>query len=229
MALPAIADIRRHFSADRLVIAARPAVADLFTLVPGVDDVLRLTWNGRWWNRFARRQDAVRLASIAADVAILLPNSFATAWLVRQAAIRERWGYATDMRRRLLSRAVRRPRQSMHQGAYYQHLTSRLGIPAGPLEPVASFVPQATGAARRLLVERGWDGETPLAVLAPGAAYGTAKRWIPSHVAALATDLVRRRGMTCVLVGSRADRATTGAVRALMADDARPRVARCRG
>ena len=123
----------------------------------------------------------------------------------------------------LLSRAIQRPRQSMHQAAYYQHLTSRLGIPPGPLEPAVVVPPRATHSARRLLVERGWDGEAPLAVLAPGAAYGTAKRWIPSHVASLATDLVRRRNMTCALVGSRADRATTGAVRALIADDARAR------
>ena len=86
----------------------------------------------------------MRLAAVGADVAILLPNSFATAWLVRQAGVPERWGYATDMRGRLLSRAVRRPRQSVHQGAYYQHLTSALGIPAGPLQP-ALAVPPACG------------------------------------------------------------------------------------
>jgi len=223
MALPAIADIRRHFPEASLAVGARPAVADLFTLAPGVDDVVSFTWKGAWWNRSALRGDAVQLASVGADVAILLPNSFATAWLVKQAAVPERWGYATDMRRFLLSRPVRRPRRSMHQGAYYQHLTSALGIPAGPLEPIVIVPQRATEAARALLAERGWEGAAPLAVLAPGAAYGTAKRWIPSHAALLATDLVRRRGMTCALVGSRSDRTTTSAVRALMPADARAR------
>ena len=224
VALPAIADVRRHFHDGRLVIAARAAVADLFRLVPGVDDIVLLTWKGRWWNRSALRADAVALGSIGADVSILLPNSFATAWLVKRAAVPERWGYATDMRGRLLSRAVDRPRRSMHQGAYYQRLTSALGIPAGPLQPVVVVPQRAAGAARGLLLERGWDGERRLAVLAPGAAYGTAKRWIPSHVASLATDLVRNRGMTCALVGSKADRPTTALVLGSTAADARARV-----
>jgi heptosyltransferase II len=224
MALPAIADVRRHAGSGRLVVAARPAVADLFRLVPGVDDILALTWKGRWWDRSAIRADAVQLGTVGADVAILLPNSFATAWLVKRAAIPERWGYATDMRRPLLSRAIQRPRRSMHQGAYYQQLTSALGIPAGPLEPAVVVPQHAAEAARNLLLERGWDGQRSLAVLAPGAAYGTAKRWIPSHVASLATDLVRNRDMTCALVGSDADRATTAMVLGLTAADVRPRV-----
>ena len=42
MALPAIADVRRRFTAARLVVAARKSVADLFHLTPGVDDVVVL-------------------------------------------------------------------------------------------------------------------------------------------------------------------------------------------
>jgi heptosyltransferase II len=110
MALPAIADIRRRFPEARLAIAARRAVADLFRLVPAVDELLTLEWSGRWWHRHALAADAARLHEIGADTAILLPNSFATAWLIRRAAIPARWGYASDLRTPLLSRAVARPR-----------------------------------------------------------------------------------------------------------------------
>jgi heptosyltransferase-2 len=221
MALPAIADVRRHCATARLLVAARSAVAGLFSMVPAVDDIVELTWKGGVWDRSARREDEVRLASAGADVAILFPNSFAAAWLVRNARIPERWGYATDMRGRLLSRAVPRPRHNVHQAGYYQHLTTALGVPAGPLQPEIAAPAQAMDAARRLLVARGWNGTRPLAVLAPGAAYGTAKRWIPTHVAKLAGELVRGRGVTCALVGSRGDRATTAATLALMDPDAR--------
>jgi heptosyltransferase-2 len=223
MALPAIADIRRQFPSARLVMAARPSVVDLFALTSSKDEVVRLGWNGRWWKRARRRADVARLAEIGADIVILLPNSFAAAWLVRAARVPERWGYAADMRSPLLTRAVGRPRGSVHQGAYYQHLTSALGIAPGPLQPELAVPPHAIAAARALLVERGWDAARTLIALAPGAAYGTAKRWIPKHVASLADTLVRDRDACCVLVGSRADRATTTMVLERMPPDTRRR------
>ena len=53
----------------------------------------------------------------------------------------------------LLSRAVPRPRGSLHQGAYYQHLTRALGFESGPLEPVLT-VPDAVAAAARAQLRR---------------------------------------------------------------------------
>jgi heptosyltransferase-2 len=87
-------------------------------------------------------------------------------------------------------------------------LTEALGIDAGPLHPALRLPDSAVAGARSLLQDRGWDGRAPLVVLAAGAAYGTAKRWIPSHVAALADSLIAERGATCVLVGSKADQPT---------------------
>ncbi len=224
VALPAIADVRRQYPAARLTIAARRSVADVFRLVPFVDAVITLEWRGRWWQRRALQEDAARLREASAEVAILLPNSFASARLVRTAGIPERWGYAADLRRPLLTRAVPRPAGSMHQGAYYQHLTRELGIDSGPLEPVLTVAEPVTEAARRFLIERGWQPSRPLIVFAPGAAYGTAKRWLPASVAHVAAALVRERGATCVLVGSRADRETATQIRAAVPGDAAAQV-----
>ena len=214
MALPAIADLRRRFPEARIVIAARRSVADLFRLVAFVDDIIN--------------QDVDALRASGADVAVLLPNSFASAWLVRRAGIAERWGYATDWRGWLLTRAVRRPKGSLHQGAYYQHLIGALGIDAPGtevrlLEPALTIPDRAVTSARDLLAGRGWDRERSLVVLAPGAAYGTAKRWIPAHVSRLINDLVRQ-GRTCVLVGSRADAPTTRGIRDAVNDTSRAQV-----
>ena len=40
MALPAIADVRRALPEASLDVAARPAIAPLFSMVPGIDDVM---------------------------------------------------------------------------------------------------------------------------------------------------------------------------------------------
>jgi len=224
MALPAMADVRRWCAGAELTVAARRTVADLLRMVPWVNRAVTLEWGGRWLDRAGFRADVARVRAIGAELAILLPNSCAAAWLVRQAAVPERWGYAADMRRRLLSRAVPRPWGSRHQGVYYQYLTRELGIDSGPLEPVLTVTDAVAHAARRFLGERGWDGTRPLVVFAPGAAYGTAKRWPPEYVAQAAASLVRERGATCVLVGSRGDRATADDIRASLDAGAAPHV-----
>lgn len=224
MALPAVSDVHRRFPSARFVVAARRAVADIFHLVPFVDELVTLQWSGTWWQRRVFAADAGRLRQLGADLAILLPNSFAAAWLARCAAIPDRWGYASDMRAGLLSRGVRRPKGRLHQGAYYQHLTRALGIESGPLEPAVTVSEGASAAARHQLLGRGWDGVGPVIVFAPGAAYGTAKRWMPSYVARVATDLVRQRQATCVMVGSRGDASTAREVVSAIEADAAPHV-----
>jgi len=220
MALPALQDVRRQFPGARLVVAARPAVAGLFALVPGVDDVVTLRWRGHVLKRRDAAADIDALRAVSAEVALLFPNSFATAWLVKQAGIRERWGYAADFRSRLLTRAVRRPR-GVHQGAYYQNLTTALGITPGPLQPDVIVSRDALAIARALLREHGWDPARRLVVLAPGAAYGTAKRWLPAHFADLITRVVRDRQADCVLVGSGGDAETIAMITAALPADAR--------
>ena len=224
MALPAIADVRRHFAPAPLIVAARRGVADLFRMVPGVDVVLDMEWNGAWWRRRALNDDALRLRATGAVTAILFPNSFASALPPTRAGVADIWGYASDLRTRLLSRAVPRPKTPLHQGDYYQHLVRELGIETGPLEPALSIPAAAVTDARAMLADRGWDSISPLIVLAPGAAYGRAKQWIPSHVVRLVTDLSRERYATCALVGGRGDAAITAAIRGAVPHDCRSRV-----
>ena len=224
MALPAIADLRRRFPTAHLAVAARASVAPMFELAPGLDAVLTLRWTGKLFDRGGMHHDAAVLRAAGFDTAVLLPNSMASAWLVRRAGIRERWGYAADWRSPLLTRAVPKPNGSRHQGAYYQHLTDTLGAPAGPLEPVLTAAAWSVQEGRDLLIARGWNGQRPLVALAPGAAYGTAKRWPPEKYAALVSTLVSRHGATCVLVGATVDANATKLVQQLADDAARPYV-----
>jgi heptosyltransferase II len=201
MALPALAAVRRHHRAATLVVAARPTTAALFRMVPGVDRVLPL-------DASSRRADAEALAQIRADCALLLPNSFGSAWAARRARIPERWGFASDFRRPLLTKAVRKPRGRMHQSEYYLALVSALGM-APPGEPPRVVVSdEARRRASELLARHGVRDDAVLVGMAPGAAYGGAKQWPPERFGRLARLLHERRGVVSVLVGSRGDRAT---------------------
>jgi heptosyltransferase-2 len=194
MALPAIADLVRGSDGATVDVAARGSIAPLFALVDSVGQVEVL-----------ERRDAVVKLAQRYDAALLLPNSFQSAFTAWRADIPERWGYRTDWRGPLLTRAIERPGRG-HQAAYYQHLTTALGFEPGPLEPRIDVPDHVRRSGADLLIAAGWDGHTPLMALAPGSAYGGAKRWPAESFAELAERFVSN-GFRTVLVGSPADRA----------------------
>jgi heptosyltransferase-2 len=193
MALPALADIQRAQPSVPVHVAARLSIAPLYSLLAGVEQVVVLGGS----------DDAAALRAEAYDVAILLTNSFKTALLARRAGIPERWGYRADFRGPLLTRAVMRP-VAVHQAEYYQQLARALGFASGPLEPTLDLPLALQGQAADLLRAAGWDGRRPLVAIAPGAAYGGAKRWPARSFADVACSLLTS-GATPVLVGSAAD------------------------
>lgn len=205
MALPAVADIVAHAGADGQVeVAARPSVAGLFACVGGIAAVRTLP-GARGGLLAAVRADADVAAASGADVAILFPNSIRTALVARRAGIRERCGYRHQGRGVLLTRAIAKPRGSVHQADYYRALVRALGIANGSREPRLQAPAAAAEQAIRLLTERGWRPGTPLVGLAPGAAFGGAKRWLPERFAAVSAGLAQAHGMATVIVGSAAD------------------------
>jgi heptosyltransferase-2 len=208
MALPAIADVHRGAPQASIAVAARPAVAPLYHMVPGIDDVLVLDPAAR------------ALRSSTFDAVLLLPNSFRSALLASRSGIPARWGYRADWRGLLLTRAVTPPR-GVHQIEYYQHLVRSLGFPSGPAAPVIPVAPETRRKGIEALARAGWNGRAPLVALAPGAAYGGAKRWPPRYFGELAAALAAD-GVVPVIVGSAGDRTTGAEVEA--ASGASPRL-----
>jgi len=206
MALPAIADVRRGAPHAHITVAARPSVAPLFRLAPTVDAVVVLERKASIGRVSSWRELGVELAGGGFDAALLLPNSMHAALVASRAGIPERWGYRTSFRSRLLTRGVHPP-SGLHQVEYYQQLVHALGFPNGPIEPHLPVPADVRDAAAEILASAGWDGRARLAAVAPGAAYGGAKRWAPQSFAAL-VDALARDGVQSVLIGSPADAAT---------------------
>jgi heptosyltransferase-2 len=155
------------------------------------------------------RTVGAELIGRAFDTALLLPNSMHAALIAARAGIPERWGYGNALRRRLLTRAVARP-GAVHQVDYYQRLVAALGFATHSREPRIQVTAAARDAGARMLRDAGWQGR-PLVALAPGAAYGGAKRWPAAAFAALAATLAAD-GVECVIVGSSADAETAADV-----------------
>jgi heptosyltransferase-2 len=194
MALPAIADLQRAFPDSSVDIAARPAIAPLIPLIPGVRQAVILGTS---------RESVGLIRSGEYDAALLLTNSFNTAWLVHRAGVPQRWGYRNEFRSILLTRAVSPPAR-VHQAAFYQTLTTALGFAPGPLEPRLQVPDDLRRIGNDTLADAGWDGQTGLVAIAPGAAFGGAKRWPADRFAAV-IDALARDGIRAVLIGAGAD------------------------
>jgi lipopolysaccharide heptosyltransferase II len=212
LALPAIGAVRRALPGATLAIAAPASIAPLFEeQTPAAQDEL-LTLRDK--------HDSTTLRNASFDAALLLPNSFRSAWVARQAGIRERWGYAASFRGPLLTRAVKRPRK-LHHARYYAELVAQLGMPVDDAAPRVTPVAATVERASALLVKEGFDGDTPIVGFAPGAAYGHAKRWPPARVAETIARLSKQHGTRCLLVGAAADRGAGREIESALPADVR--------
>lgn len=215
MALPLLADLAQAWPQTTIAVAARAAIVPLFEMAPSVRDTVALAGRGGLRGMMAAGSaDAALLAQHGFDAALVLPNSFHSAWLVHKAAIPERWGFASDLRTRLLTCGFSRPGPTAHQADYYRALGAALGVPAGDL--FARLVVDRADRERagERLHDVGVDASRPFVACAPGAAYGRAKQWLPERFVELLVALTRDRGMASVLIGSQADRATCGEIAA---------------
>ena len=210
LSLPAVRDLRRAFPEARLCLLARPWVAELYGAVPEVDEVLPSV---------GLHADIARVRG-AYDAAVLLPNSLGTALVPWGARIPERWGFATDGRGLLLTRAPRVPARvrGRSQVYYYRAMLEGLGIDTTPPPDASLRCPEDWQARGRELL----GGDGPWLGLNPGAHFGTAKRWLPERYAAVGDLVSRRAGARVVLLGGKAERALADQIAAGM--EAKPRV-----
>ena len=216
MTFPAIASVRETLPQARISVLVKPWVADLVRMHPAVDEVLLYERPGRHDGPGGILRLARELRARRFDAAILLQNAIEAAVIARLAGIPIRAGYSTDARGLLLTHPVRiEPRiKTVHQSLYYVGMLTALGFT--PPRSALSLAPTEAQrcAAEQHLARLGIAGRRPLVGMAPGAAYGPAKRWFADRFAAVADRLADRFACPVLLFGSGGDRPSTEAVQA---------------
>jgi heptosyltransferase-2 len=205
LARPLLAGLRRAL-ADVELYAVGPA-AVLQLLGPGAGFARADAWTA---SPGERRSLVARVRAWSPEVAVVLPPSFSSAWFAFRSGARERVGFAHEGRSPLLTRALRRPpRGDMHLSHEYAALGEILG--ATWTDPGTLPVPRGDREAARSLLGARADAERPIAVLAPGALYGPAKRWPAARFVEIARRCIAR-GDVVAVCGSAADREVCDAV-----------------
>lgn len=215
MTLPAVAAIRMTWPEAQLFVLAKPWVADLYRRSSDVDEVILFEEPGCHAGIGGKWRLAAELRQYRFDCAILLQNAIEAAIITRLAGIPFRAGYNTDGRGFLLTHSVRGTPaiHRVHQIDYYLEMVGALGcLPAGRsvhLHPVRDD----NGVSEKFFNEWGIRPGQPLIGLAPGAAYGPAKKWFPERFAAVVDRLIDDTGARAILFGSDGDRESTAEVR----------------
>jgi heptosyltransferase-2 len=212
MSLPALRALRGRFAGAHISILAKPWVADIYRREPFCDELIPYTAQGA----AAKFRAARALRAHGFDCAILLQNAFEAAALAYLAGIPERIGYARDGRSLLLTRAVAVPRPGeipRHERFYYLELLRRGGIldhvpETDVIRLEGSEQARKCGIAR--FRELGLEG--PVVGVSPGAAFGSAKRWLPERFAEAANRVARELGASVAIFGSSDERELCGAV-----------------
>jgi heptosyltransferase-2 len=212
MSIPALRALREQFRGARVSILVKPWVADLYRRESFCDELIPYTAN----SLAAKWRAGRALAPRGFDCAVLLPNAFEAAALAFAARIPVRIGYARDGRRFLLTHAIPVPRSGeipRHERFYYLELLRRASlIDSTPASDQIRL--EGTGAARQCGKERfhqrGLEG--PVIGMSPGAAYGSAKRWLPERFAEAASRVASELGASVAVFGSQAERDLCSAV-----------------
>ncbi len=218
MSLPALRALRTRFPNAEIVVLARPWVAALYEDERSMDRVIELTgdpgprdWAAKWKLCHLLRRERF-------DLAVLLPNSFESAAIVYLSGARRRVGYARDGRRVLLTDAIAVPRPGeipRHESYYYPELFRRAGL-IETLPAINEILFDQLDESRRrgaaLFAVR--NIALPVIGVNPGAAYGTAKRWLPDRFAAVARRLADHRAASIAVFGAASERALCGEVAA---------------
>lgn len=216
MTVPALRALRGAFPEEEIVLYTRGNTAGVFA---GSDFIDRLMTFEKEDGLGAVFRETRRLRNERFDLAILFPNSFASAvtpWLAR---IPRRFGFAKNARRILLTNAIEPPawKDSRHEVFYYLELIKaieRAVLQTSTINEndanVSLIVPgERKENARRLLRENGSDLAWPVIAIGAGSTNSSAKRWPVERFAELVRRLQDDIGAIVVLLGSPGDQSVS--------------------
>jgi heptosyltransferase-2 len=208
LSLPAVYSLRHIFPDAEINVAVKRPLGDLFAAGLGADVIDSVI---EYETGFFKEIDLIKtIRAKKCDLGVAFPRSLHSALMLFAGGVKERVGYAADLRSPLLTKRVVRTEEirSVHQMEYYRNLVSVLGDPGPPVIPEISLTGEDRAEGIRLLKKHGLSregSEKPLIGINPGAAYGSAKMWYPERFAKTADSLVGEFGGRAVVFGGPGD------------------------
>jgi heptosyltransferase-2 len=205
MAQPLLQRLRAAHPGWPIDVLAPPPVAPVWRQMREVDEVIQTTFRHGALQLRERWRLARELKRRGYEAAYVLPNTIKYALIPWFAGIERRIGYKGESRHGLINVMHHDDVPPRPMVPFYAALANAPGAPLVPApKPALQVTPAQVAAA---CAKAGLAPERPLVVFAPGAEFGSAKRWPPGHFAALAQAVVAGLPQAQVaLLGSPKDR-----------------------
>lgn len=184
MATPLLHDLKKKWPNASITAMCQSNVAALLEHDPHVNEIYKYKKPSGWIHR-AKELDIIdTLQRGEYDLGILTTNSFSSAWWFWRGHVRNRIGFASNLRSFLLNKAVPFPekKESQHQVITYKSLLEPMGIPISNTDPALYISEKEKVNAQQLLKSYNFSPDQHILIgINPGAAYGSAKCWLPDR------------------------------------------------
>lgn len=206
MATPILKDVKNHWPEAKLTVMCIKPVGLLLKNDPHIDEIFTFERPSGWLHREHYRNILLPLKHGHYDLGILLTNSFSSAWWFWAGGVKNRVGYRGHYRRFLLDTSVKHPKniESQHLVVTYKELLGAVSIPISKTSPALYLIPQELKEARDLLKKYAISEENLIVGINPGAAYGSAKCWLPERFVELTHKLLENPRIRIVYFGDQA-------------------------
>jgi len=202
MTTPALRALRQKYPSAKIHIVVKPFLKEVFLNNPCVDMVMEYNYRRGAGRIIDFMKMVLRLRKHNYTEAVLFQNAFEAALMARLAHIPYRLGYACQKRSFLLTEAVRVPaRRNQHQ--VYDYLNLVTCMDAKIDSPMLEIFPgkENRDEARDILNLLGAVKEDMIIGLAPGASYGSSKRWPLESYIKLSNKLATESGAFIIVFG----------------------------
>lgn len=203
MATPVLSDLRKAFPLAKITAMCRNPMGELLLENPEIDEIFCFTKTSRLVRRNEKKNLMDRLQKGAYDLGVLLPNTFSSAWWFWQGNVKYRIGYNSSGRKVLLTHPIEFPKnkQNQHLTITYKQLLAPLGIPVSDTKPRLYFKEEEIRQVKILLSQHGVKPHHKIVGINPGAAYGSAKCWLPERFREVTTKLLEDKDLIIVYFG----------------------------
>lgn len=206
MATPVLTDLRKAYPKAHITAMCRTPISDLLYEDREIDELFCFSKTNHFGRRSDKRDVIEKLKRGKYDLGILLTHSFSSAWWFWLGGVKKRLGYRGNGRGFLLTDKVSLPKNvhEQHLVETYKMLLEPLGIPLSKSKPRIYLTEKEISDAKTLLKQLGISSEHALVGINPGAAYGSAKCWLPDRFRDVTKRLLKLEHVRIIYFGDQA-------------------------